>query len=107
VLSLLRATTPAAYPLPLHDALPISKATAASVPAWSGQHFQCYGVGAQAFAGGGFFIGNPAAMFRMQPVTAGRRPDHVKSALRIRSEEHTSELQSRENLVCRLLLEKK
>src|SRR5207302_5817989 len=29
------------------------------------------------------------------------------SALRGRSEEHTSELQSRENLVCRLLLEKK
>src|SRR5436309_16136256 len=28
-------------------------------------------------------------------------------ALDIRSEEHTSELQSRENLVCRLLLEKK
>src|SRR5436309_6852604 len=28
-------------------------------------------------------------------------------AIRIRSEEHTSELQSRENLVCRLLLEKK
>src|SRR5690606_40327840 len=27
--------------------------------------------------------------------------------LRLRSEEHTSELQSRENLVCRLLLEKK
>src|SRR5690606_41837540 len=26
---------------------------------------------------------------------------------RVRSEEHTSELQSRENLVCRLLLEKK
>src|SRR5690606_40026120 len=32
-----------------------------------------------------------------QPVTAGAR----------RSEEHTSELQSRENLVCRLLLGKK
>src|SRR5207302_4083278 len=29
------------------------------------------------------------------------------AVLRIRSEEHTSELQSRENLVCRLLLEKK
>src|SRR5690606_40478644 len=28
-------------------------------------------------------------------------------ALELRSEEHTSELQSRENLVCRLLLEKK
>src|SRR5436309_10813695 len=27
--------------------------------------------------------------------------------VRLRSEEHTSELQSRENLVCRLLLEKK
>src|SRR5690606_39500618 len=31
---------------------------------------------------------------------------HGESAFR-RSEEHTSELQSRENLVCRLLLEKK
>src|SRR5690606_39877929 len=29
------------------------------------------------------------------------------SASNVRSEEHTSELQSRENLVCRLLLEKK
>src|SRR5690606_41329357 len=29
------------------------------------------------------------------------------TALVVRSEEHTSELQSRENLVCRLLLEKK
>src|SRR2546428_4734083 len=29
------------------------------------------------------------------------------SSLRIRSEEHTSELQSRSDLVCRLLLEKK
>src|SRR5690606_35596106 len=29
------------------------------------------------------------------------------SQLTLRSEEHTSELQSRENLVCRLLLEKK
>src|SRR5690606_39707475 len=31
----------------------------------------------------------------------------VVGALGLRSEEHTSELQSRENLVCRLLLEKK
>src|SRR5690606_39912726 len=29
------------------------------------------------------------------------------AAVAVRSEEHTSELQSRENLVCRLLLEKK
>src|SRR5690606_41797258 len=35
-------------------------------------------------------------------------PIRVKDDLKIRrSEEHTSELQSRENLVCRLLLEKK
>src|SRR5690606_40064043 len=36
------------------------------------------------------------------PSATARRP-----ATRCRSEEHTSELQSRENLVCRLLLEKK
>src|SRR5690606_41533697 len=35
-------------------------------------------------------------------------PDHIATwNLAVRSEEHTSELQSRENLVCRLLLEKK
>src|SRR5436309_6620673 len=33
--------------------------------------------------------------------------DHTALAFAGRSEEHTSELQSRENLVCRLLLEKK
>src|SRR5436309_10997496 len=47
---------------------------------------------------------------------AGRRDRGVAQAARhecrfrrdrLRSEEHTSELQSRENLVCRLLLEKK
>src|SRR5690606_42099583 len=31
----------------------------------------------------------------------------IEGGRRVRSEEHTSELQSRENLVCRLLLEKK
>src|SRR5690606_41315759 len=31
----------------------------------------------------------------------------LRPVFRVRSEEHTSELQSRENLVCRLLLEKK
>src|SRR5690606_41786833 len=43
---------------------------------------------------------------------AGRGPHNGRPTARIatrdhRSEEHTSELQSRENLVCRLLLEKK
>src|SRR5690606_41900682 len=32
---------------------------------------------------------------------------HLQNARTVRSEEHTSELQSRENLVCRLLHEKK
>src|SRR5690606_39781920 len=46
-------------------------------------------------------------------VTATRREERLQdvplsvTAYRQRSEEHTSELQSRENLVCRLLLEKK
>src|SRR5690606_40741221 len=35
------------------------------------------------------------------------RPDDGQQQRGDRSEEHTSELQSRENLVCRLLLEKK
>src|SRR5690606_40736637 len=46
-----------------------------------------------------------------QPIAARvqlglRKPSH-RAAADLRSEEHTSELQSRENLVCRLLLEKK
>src|SRR5690349_24127946 len=35
------------------------------------------------------------------------KPDYVTCAVPTRSEEHTSELQSRRELVCRLLLEKK
>src|SRR5205085_8891162 len=36
-----------------------------------------------------------------------RRPPPARTRRRRRSEEHTSELQSQSNLVCRLLLEKK
>src|SRR2546430_3063335 len=42
------------------------------------------------------------ASFRKPPTESRRR-----SASGVRSEEHTSELQSQSNLVCRLLLEKK
>src|SRR2546430_13427083 len=35
------------------------------------------------------------------------RPMQLDAGLQLRSEEHTSELQSQSNLVCRLLLEKK
>src|SRR5438067_9842955 len=44
--------------------------------------------------------------FRAAPASVARMQQHV-AAGRMRSEEHTSELQSRFELVCRLLLEKK
>src|SRR5690606_41254999 len=43
----------------------------------------------------------------MQFIAAVRLRDGLDPVGAIRSEEHTSELQSRENLVCSLLLEKK
>src|SRR5207302_2275709 len=44
---------------------------------------------------------------RSREADALRHRDHRAGSAPARSEEHTSELQSRENLVCRLLLEKK
>src|SRR5215469_8761208 len=46
---------------------------------------------------------------RYQPraLVVPRRPETGAGRSRLRSEEHTSELQSRRDLVCRLLLEKK
>src|SRR5258707_7249957 len=41
------------------------------------------------------------------PLLGGRRMAVIDHDLAVRSEEHTSELQSRQYLVCRLLLEKK
>src|SRR5260370_13629368 len=41
------------------------------------------------------------------PSRAGLKPSYEQRAFPARSEEHTSELQSHLNLVCRLLLEKK
>src|SRR5436309_11369493 len=43
-------------------------------------------------------------VFVLRPLTEAEIATVIR---RTRSEEHTSELQSRENLVCRLLLEKK
>src|SRR2546430_8658453 len=58
--------------------------------------------------------GNPRALYAMLFAAAaetllefGRNPRWLGGSLAARSEEHTSELQSQSNLVCRLLLEKK
>src|SRR5690349_22105638 len=48
-------------------------------------------------------VGNDEAFARLH----GRQPAFARASSRSRSEEHTSELQSRRDLVCRLLLEKK
>src|SRR5690606_6964202 len=43
---------------------------------------------------------------KLHSIIGGELLPSVKGPFDLRSEEHTSELQSRENLVCRLLLEK-
>src|SRR5437868_9982836 len=51
---------------------------------------------------------NPRSGFPLlEPGRLAGRPRRLSGADRARSEEHTSELQSRFDLVCRLLLEKK
>mgnify|MGYP002527438711 CR=1 FL=1 len=49
----------------------------------------------------------PIASAAMDTVTESKLAIAIAQEGGIRSEEHTSELQSRRNLVCRLLLEKK
>src|SRR5437773_3137437 len=76
------ATSPTKiYTLSLHDALPIYLGTS-----WRMNFFNDSGL--------------------TQP-TDGNGSPHGKNPVYIRSEEHTSELQSHHDLVCRLLLEKK
>src|SRR2546427_5909804 len=71
------------YTLPLHDALPIS------------YRYSCSCTRARGCRAG-------RGRGRRTELTVPRRYDAT-----LRSEEHTSELQSQSNLVCRLLLEKK
>src|SRR2546430_7592242 len=53
-------------------------------------------------------IPHPAVVAGVLLAQAHGQPDHARlRRYRPRSEEHTSELQSQSNLVCRLLLEKK
>src|SRR5437773_12354060 len=77
--------TPAAeiYTLSLHDALPICSGTPISCGGWLSAPPTCYFWRATCFE------------------------DNATDIASGRSEEHTSELQSHHDLVCRLLLEKK
>src|SRR5207302_8901368 len=102
ILIVTRAPTTEPYTPSLHDALPILHS----------ERFDLKGQRGAIAAVAVSFDGKRAA-------SAGQRTDQSDdAAIRVwsletgelpggRSEEHTSELQSRENLVCRLLLEKK
>src|SRR2546421_9529700 len=64
------------------------------------------------FRSGAHFLGDShahtdGAVAKHVQQNRGANPFRVKSEATMRSEEHTSELQSRSDLVCRLLLEKK
>src|SRR5256886_5487259 len=93
---------PEIYTLPLHDALPICT----SRPAASGHSGLL-----------SHFCESAVAIVVIKMIAAISRDEHIFKAVvvvvadghphSVRSEEHTSELQSQSNLVCRLLLEKK
>src|SRR5690606_41295318 len=93
------------YTLSLHDALPILNRISRCRPwVWLRQ--------AAATASNSFDsdLRSSLSLRAMAMDSALSRPrtrPYRKLASTVRSEEHTSELQSRENLVCRLLLEKK
>src|SRR5256885_7847649 len=59
------------------------------------------------FGAGGTSVGEMLARELHADLLESRIIDEVAQHLQLRSEEHTSELQSPCNLVCRLLLEKK
>src|SRR2546430_8576662 len=58
-------------------------------------------------AGLRFGVGQPSPRGRTLGARAARGETRRGASFSVRSEEHTSELQSQSNLVCRLLLEKK
>src|SRR5690606_42018960 len=91
--------TTAIYTLSLHDALPILKRHALDAAATFLELVAEIGTVIRRIGAHHRVIGktkNFVARRRIERALDGKR-----------SEEHTSELQSRENLVCRLLLEKK
>src|SRR5207244_10935711 len=104
-----RPTLPSALPvysLSLHDALPISgdRTTRCRVMEGLGDVLMLrgrYGEAAAAFQSAGTLAQGTVVQARIE----GKKGELAFK--RGRSEEHTSELQSPDHLVCRLLLEKK
>src|SRR3712207_8427720 len=87
------------YTLSLHDALPISmekKSTSGAKRSAS-----------RASAGTSTMTPTSSPTSPRSSSSIARAARNSSSAVTMRSEEHTSELQSRQYLVCRLLLEKK
>src|SRR5690349_22461751 len=78
------------YTLSLHDALPILRTSRCTWRSPRPLPRRC---------------GTPLP--RIRSVAPGWVPGRTSTVSSLRSEEHTSELQSRRDLVCRLLLEKK
>src|SRR5207244_11890460 len=94
--------TPESHPLSLHDALPISR-----------RFRKCSSPMTRASAASlrrslrGKPLVRPIPNNRSTAVRAAPSLSRTRGLSRKRSEEHTSELQSPDHLVCRLLLEKK
>src|SRR5207248_11549369 len=89
---------PSAYTLSLHDALPIWLRDALS------RHGDSHAVAAGGHDGS---LDHPLVDDDVLGFLGVGRPQIPGEAIGPRSEEHTSELQSPYDLVCRLLLEKK
>src|SRR5206468_13040154 len=85
------------YTLSLHDALPISAGAFAEGP-YEALRPELLSAADQPVEGGARQVAGTHVHRLDDPALVHGRP---------RSEEHTSELQSRSDLVCRLLLEKK
>src|SRR3712207_7106693 len=85
------------YTLSLHDALPIYHATDVSAPLTTS--YRGYAVYETSLPTQGMIV--------LEGLNIVEQADLAELGVGSRSEEHTSELQSRQYLVCRLLLEKK
>src|SRR5207253_9605244 len=88
------------YTLSLHDALPILFSTTAL---WQGDQLIVHEP-SQNVTG---WKAELARQLKIDPANVRILSPFIGGAFGSRSEEHTSELQSRGHLVCRLLLEKK